>query len=126
MNLWDRLFRREQREEDLDEEVHAHLQMAAQERIERGKSADQARTSAMREFGNVGLIKEMTRDTWGFRWLEELLQDMRYGLRQLKRNPGFTATAVIALALGIGAVAAIFSVVSTVLIHPLPYSDPRL
>jgi hypothetical protein len=67
MNLWDRLFRRQQRDEELDEEVQAHLQMAAQERVERGESPEQARTAALREFGNVGVIKEMTRDTWGFR-----------------------------------------------------------
>jgi predicted permease len=122
MNLWDRLFRRQQRNEELDEEVQAHLQMAAQDRIERGESADQARASALREFGNVGLIKEMTRDTWGFRWLEELIQDVRYGLRQLKRNPGFTAVAVITLALGIGANTAIFSLANAAFFRGFPFA----
>src|ERR1039458_8726616 len=98
--------------------------MAAQERIERGETAEQARTSAVREFGNVTLIKEMTRDTWGFRWLEELTQDLRYGLRQLKRNPAFTAVAVVTLALGIGANTAIFSIVDSTFIRPLPVSNP--
>jgi len=125
MNLWDRLFRRQQRDEELDEEVQAHLQMAAQDRIERGETADQARASAVREFGNVGVIKEMTRDTWGFRWLEELLQDLRYGLRQLKRNPGFTAVCVITLALGIGVNTAIFSLVDQLLLWSVPAREPN-
>ena len=72
MTLWEWLFRRRQREEELDEEVQAHLRMAAQERMEQGETAEQARTSAVREFGNVALVKEVTRDMWGFRWLEDL------------------------------------------------------
>ena len=87
MSLWDWLFHRRQREEELDEEVQSHLRMAAQERMEQGETAEQARTSAVREFGNVTLVKEVTRDMWGFRWLETLLQDLRYGLRQLERIP---------------------------------------
>jgi predicted permease len=124
MNLWDRLFRSQQKDEDLEDEVQAHLQMAAQERMDRGETAEQARSSAMREFGNVGLIKEMTRDTWGFRWLEELLQDARYGLRQLKRNPGSTIAAILTLAIGIGANTAIFSLTYAVILRSLPVPNP--
>ncbi len=125
MSLWDWLFHRRQREEELDEEVQGHLRMAAQERMEQGETVEQARASAAREFGNVTLVKEVTRDMWGFHWLETLLQDLRYGLRQLSRNPGFTAVAVLTLALGIGATTAIFSLVDAVLLKMLPVQKPE-
>ena len=125
MSLWDWLFHRRQREEELDEEVQAHLRMAAQERMEQGETAEQARTSALREFGNVTLVKEVTRDMWGFRWLESLAQDLRYGARQLRKNPGFTVVAVITLALGIGVNTAIFSLFHDTVLARLPISHPQ-
>ncbi|HEV2351990.1 MAG TPA: ABC transporter permease [Terriglobia bacterium] len=124
MNFWNWLFRRHAREKDLDDEVQAHLRMAAQERIAAGESAEQARVSAVREFGNVDLVKETARDIWGFRWLEQLIQDVRYSLRQLGCNPGFTVVAMLTLALGIGATASIFSVIYALALRSLPVPQP--
>jgi putative ABC transport system permease protein len=125
MPLWEWLFRRRPHEEDLDEEVQSHLRMAAQERMERGESAENARASALRQFGNVALVKETTRDVWGWGRLETLLQDLRYGLRQLRCTPGFTAAAILTLALGMGATSAIFTVTNSVVLRPLPYPHPE-
>ncbi len=120
MKLW-WLWRK--RERELEKEIQHHLQMAATERKERGATFREAQAAARREFGNVGLVREVTRDAWGWRWLEDLYDDARFGVRMLVKNPGFTIVAILSLALGIGATTAVFSVIYGVLVNPYPYAN---
>ena len=117
MGIW------RKREKELEKEIQHHLQMAATERGERGASVRDAESGARREFGNVGLVKEVTRDAWGWRWLENLYEDLRYGFRTLGKNKGFAAVAILTLALGIGANTAIFSLIDAVLLRSIPVRD---
>lgn len=113
------------RSDRLEDEIQTHITFETQENIEAGMSPEAARYAAMRKFGNVLAAKDASRDVWGWVRLERLWQDVRYALRGFRKNPGFTAVALLSLMLGIGTSIALFSVVYGVLIAPYPYAKPN-
>ena len=113
------------RRSDLDKEIEAHLRMAVRDRVERGESLEEAEAAVRKEFGNVPLVKDVTRKMWGWEWLERAAQDLKYAQRRLVKSPGFTIAAVATLALGIGANTAIFQLLDAVLLQSLPVKNPQ-
>lgn len=112
------------RDADLERELQSDLELEEEEQRERGLSAKEARYAAKRAFGNATLIREQTHEAWGWAPFERFWQDVRYAFRQVRRSPGFAATAILTLALGVGSVTAVFSVVYAVLLRPYPFRDP--
>ncbi|HTV55224.1 MAG TPA: permease prefix domain 1-containing protein, partial [Terriglobia bacterium] len=126
--VWRRLtffFRRGQFQRELREEMDEHVRMKQKDLTGDGMPPGEARNAASREFGNALLLRERSRDAWGLAWLETLVQDLRYCLRQLRRSPGFAVVVALTLAMGIGANTAIFSLIDTVMLETLPVTKPQ-
>ena len=131
MSLWHSLrlrlvalWQRPDREKELDRELESHLDLEAEEQLESGLSPQEARCAAQRAFGNTTLVREDLHAIWHTLWLERLASHIKYAARSLLKNPGFTAIAVLTLALGIGANTAIFSAIAALMLRPLPFSSP--
>jgi predicted permease len=118
------LFRRKSETARLGDELQFHLEQQVKENIARGLAPDEARYAALRTFGNPTQLREEARSSWSWNWLEKFLRDLRYGVRTLTRSPGFSLTAILVMALGIGATTSLFTIVRSVLLKPLPFRDP--
>ena len=125
MRWWQRLLQKNRMEAELEAELRFHLERRVADKVREGMTEAEALRSARLEFGGLDQVKEECRDARGTRWVEATLQDLRFGLRTLRRTPAFTAVAVLTLAIGIGANTAVFTVVNGVLLRPLPFPEPE-
>src|SRR5262245_40875788 len=126
LQLWRRLrslLRRGRYEREMEEEMRFHLEMQVEQNLSSGMAAEEARYAARRQFGNQTWLKEVSREMWSLRFIETLIQDLRFGARMLMTNPGFTLLAALTLALGIGSTTTIFSAIHNILLDPFPYTD---
>jgi predicted permease len=118
------LFHRRNESARLNDEMQFHLEQQIKENIASGLSPAEARYAALRVFGNPALLREQAQSTWSWNWMEKILRNIRYGVRTLGRSPGFAGTAILVMALGIGATTSLFTIVRSVLLKPLPFRDP--
>ena len=118
------LFSRGHAATRLDDELSFHLERQIAENLAAGMTAEEARYAALRTFGNPALLRDQARATWNWVWLDSLIRDLRYGLRTLRRTPGFSLIAITVMALCIGAATSLFTIVRSVLLKPLPFRDP--
>ena len=118
------LFRRGSEKQRLNRELQFHLEQQTAENVSSGMAPEEARYAALRMFGNPALLQEEARSTWSWDWLEGIWRDVRYGARALMHAPSFAFTAILVMALGIGATTSLFTIVRSVLIKPLPFRDP--
>lgn len=125
MNWITRILRRRQLYSDLSEEIRQHIEEKVDDLVQQGVPREEAVAAARREFGNVTLVEERGRDVWQWPTLESFLGDIRFAVRQLRRQPSFTLVAVVILALGIGANTTVFSVIDKLLLEPLPFRAPE-
>src|SRR5580692_10230955 len=125
MHRFKQLFSRRRRYHELHESIQEHLEEKIEDLVEDGMSRENAEQTARRQFGNVTLIEERSREVWQWPRWESFLADLKFALRQLWRTPGFTLTVIFTLALSIGANTAIFSIVNALMLKSLPYSHPE-
>ncbi len=118
-------FRRRKAGARLEDELQFHLEQQISENLAKGMNSEEARHAAMRVFGNPALLREQSRATWNWNWLEQLMRDLRVSLRTLSRSPGFALVSVLIIAIGIGANVSLFTIVRSVLLKPLPFKDPE-